>query len=214
MPITKRRGLLDRTAGRQRDAWLCFIATEGDRDEPDYFYHLQNSDFIDGRKVQIEIIPSGTKSAPEYIIEALEKIATKNELKPIDQLWYMSDVDHNASPNHIKNFKRALTDCDKKKYFVAISNPCFQVWLLLHFVDPAELSDMKDGTQLKEMLRQVGGYTKEFHLKCGSILDGNVELAIKRAEQLSPDADSDKWPSTPGTQVHLLVRQLPRAPRV
>ena len=56
-----------------------------------------------------------------------------------DQFWLCIDKDHWAEPGHIANLRVVLQHCKQKGYRVAISNPCFELWLLLHIeeVDPA-----------------------------------------------------------------------------
>ena len=58
-----------------------------------------------------------------------EEVATEED----DQFWLCIDKDHWADSGHIDNLVQVLQHCRQKEYHVAISNPCFELWLLLHF---------------------------------------------------------------------------------
>ena len=57
-----------------------------------------------------------------------------------DEFWIVMDIDQNLSENikdsNDKSFKvyfiETLDTCDEKGYKYAISNPFFEMWLLLH----------------------------------------------------------------------------------
>ncbi len=51
-----------------------------------------------------------------------------------DELWICIDADHWIRGSHQRELAEVLRQCRSNGYGVAISNPCFEVWLLLHFV--------------------------------------------------------------------------------
>ena len=55
-----------------------------------------------------------------------------------DSLWLMFDIDRWGE----KNISEICRQARQKQYQLAISNPCFEVWLYLHFNHP-------DSSQIK-----------------------------------------------------------------
>lgn len=77
-----------------------------------------------------------------------------------------------------------------------MSNPCFELWLILHLEDIEDYSE-EDKKNLFEnpRLSTHGTWTK------------HVEEAICRAEKLDINP-KDRWPQTTGTRVYLLARSI------
>lgn len=97
-----------------------------------------------------------------------------------------------------------------------MSNPCFELWLILHLEDIEDYSeeDKKNlfenprlsthGTWTKYHLRKLMGHYQESDYD-PSILLPHVEEAICRAEKLDINP-KDRWPQTTGTRVYLLAK--------
>ena len=78
-------------------------------------------------------------SAPEHLLNRLNEYADEYEIGKGDAFWLVSDCDHWVQPNQFQNLTQVLQQCRQKSTQVALSNPCFDLWLLLHFTDfPAE----------------------------------------------------------------------------
>jgi hypothetical protein len=97
--------------------------------------------------------------------------------------------------------------CRQKGISVALSNPCFELWLLLHFADfPAE--SRLTCVQIGELIRAktvTYNKTKVFNLP---ITQSRVSEAIGRArERFNPQ---DMIPTEPQTGVHLIIDDLMR----
>jgi hypothetical protein len=104
---------------------LVVIAVEGQKTEPRYFRMLQE-EF--GSRIKLEIVLDDEhKSSPQYVLERLLQFKAKQDLQDDDVCWMVIDVDGNAHklPQIIKNAKS--NGCK-----VALSNPCFEIWLSLH----------------------------------------------------------------------------------
>jgi hypothetical protein len=127
------------------------------------------------------------------------------EIDEGDTFWLVCDCDHWVEPNHIKNLTQVLQQCRQKGVQVALSNPCFDLWLLLHFAEfPVE--DVLTCDEVANRLRAaVGGYdkTKVYNLQ---IDDEKVSAAVKRAaEKHSP---LEEIPTRLQTAVHLIIQSL------
>ena len=81
---------------------------------------------------------------------------------------------------------------------LAVSNPCFELWLLLHFRDSPGMQDRK---QIVRLLRaQVPDYKKSVDFKSYSSV---YDMAVSRSESLDKVALSANTPGcNPSTRVH------------
>ena len=85
----------------------------------------------------------------------------------------------------------------------AVSNPCFELWLLLHVLEVA--TSFGDAAEVNNALAAaLGGYNKT-NIPTTALIP-HVRTAIVRARCL--DEGDGGWPQTTGTQVHFLVSQL------
>lgn len=139
-----------------RDSKKFVIVAEGER-EDDYFRYFNNINM----RIQIEVAPrDGGKSAAKFLIERATDYIDKNGLEPNDLLWFVLDVDR-WPRKEIDNLK---LNCDKNpNWNVAISNPCFEIWLYFHYGDPTKL-------KIKT--------AKAFKTKLGSLISGGYKINV------------------------------------
>ena len=121
-----------------RDARLFIIAAEGKKTEKQYFSMFGN------RRCQVHVITNEeNKSAPAYILEQLQGFKKEFQLKEDDELWLMVDVDRWGS----KQLAAVAARAGQRKFHLAVSNPCFEVWLYLHHgaleQEPVSAGEMK-----------------------------------------------------------------------
>lgn len=196
MALTSRRKRpLNRNIQHLRDTKLYIIATEGEKTEKLYFGMFRNI------RVQVKVIPSEAGlSAPEYVLKRLRHFKEEYQLSVEDELWLMVDVDRWGD----KKLNQICSAAVQQNFQLAVSNPCFEVWLYLHFADLP--SDEITCKQVTELLRQhLGGYSKtnieELTFK------PHIQEAIQRASQLHSNLN-ERWPSMTGTHVYKVVEKL------
>lgn len=184
-----------------RDASLIVIAVEGQKTEKIYFESIcfKNS------RVKIKVLPSeDNNSAPNHVLSRIKKYCNCLDLKEEkDQFWLVVDKDRwkDWKLAHIYSEIRKMKNSD---WQMAISNPCFEVWLYLHV---SELNEsVKNGKTAKTMLRNIIGVYNEKNLDMDSFCSG-VDKAIERAEKLDVNQDSP-WPLNPGSRVYLLIKEI------
>jgi uncharacterized protein YqgV (UPF0045/DUF77 family) len=202
MALTQRKKRpIDRSSKVLGDTRLLIIATEGRITEKQYFAQFRN------RRVQVKVIPTGedNKSSPEYVLERLKHFRQEYALEANDELWLMIDVDR------WKDKKLSLVTKEAKKsgFKLAISNPCFETWLLCHYSLPTvtTASCQQITARLENELKQVhnSGYNKA---KLNTdYFKPYVEQALKNAKQLDNNL-SARWPNQVGTHVYKVVDQL------
>ena len=192
-----RKGLLPRKE-YVRDAKLCVIATEGTDTEKQYFEgRFGNS------KLKIEVLDTGTTglSAPQHVLERLTAFEQKYDLGDEDERWLMIDVDHHR-PEVLSIVCQTAT---QRRFQLAVSNPCFELWLRLHYAD-ADVNDVKC-KDLKERLKQeLGGYNWT-NLDLSYYTPESIQQAIQRAKRLHLHQD-ERWPEFPGTHVYKVAERL------
>jgi hypothetical protein len=191
-----RTKLLDRKHDR-RSAKLFVIATEGKDTEKQYF------EMFGSRKVKVEILATGddNKSAPEYVLERLDKFKDRYGFSEDDELWLVLDVDRWVKKNQLI---AVCPQARQKGYQLAISNPCFEIWLCLHFRDlhPEDKTCKHFEARLKA---DLGGYNKS-NLDV-SAYKPNVKSAIERSQSLDLNLN-EYWTSQLGTRVYKLVERI------
>ncbi len=200
LPRTK---LLKRTT-RNVDARIFLIATEGAKTEPSYFEWLRGVWITNPSRVHIEVVDPGSDnlSAAQHIIERLSARAAELGVQDIDSCWLVFDVDRQPQ----KSLKQVLQRARQKGYELAVSNPCFELWLLLHVDDPGDAAD--ECKVYEQRLRvTLGGYNKA-RLPTERFDATSIEAAIQRAKALDV-APAEAWPSKPpATHVYRLIEEL------
>lgn len=196
MRINSRTSLLPRTE-YVRDAKLFVIAVEGRETEKQYFSLFNSS------RVRIVILPaeSDDKSAPRYVIERLADYEDQYNLGKDDERWLVWDVDHHRG----QFLDEAAQFAQGSHYQLAISNPCFELWLRMHFTD-ADFSDINCQALKARLKKELGGYNWS-NLNLSLYTRENITQAVMRAKALEGDRDT-RWPQFPGTHVFKLVEKL------
>lgn len=155
-------------------------------------------------------------SSPEHVLNQLNDYKSKYDLEADDELWLVVDKDRwtEAMLSHV------ATECSQEvAMHMALSNPCFELWLLLHMEDAASLSPeeqeqwMKNRRRsknadpyLKVRLRQKMGSYHESSYDALTLI-AHIEDAIERARALDKNP-TDRWPQTLGTRVYLLAKSV------
>lgn len=191
-----------------RDARLYIVVVEGANTEPAYFRGLEAHDLIPRTRVKLHVVPAlDHKSAPRYLVNNAEKAKHDvGRLMKDDEIWIVFDVDKHSGSDRIVQIHSALHDAESQNWEVALSNPCFEVWLLLHLTN--DLTGINDaGNSADEKLRALlGGYNKSnAPLQC--LNREGVQNAISRAKTHDTDPHCP-IPPLPGTRVYRLVERL------
>jgi hypothetical protein len=188
-----------RALGNRRYRVLFLLSVEGAVTEQQYFNMFNSVDSI----IQIECINKNNRSSPKEVLKAIRKCLTKINLKKDDEAWLVIDKDQWLD-EHIQE----LCEWSKEKdnYHFALSNPCFEYWLLLHFENPSGYITKK--TCNRRLKRYLPDYDK--NIPVNKFVDDNIETAISRAETQLSSLQGD-WPTTTGTTVYKLIKNICQA---
>lgn len=207
----------ERPEGKKK-ARLIIIAAEGRMTEKIYFEALAAQYHSTG--VHVEIIDRQTDSSdPRTVFEALDAFTKIYELDEDDELWMVIDRDYKSWDD--KQIGEVAQLCHQKPGFnLGLSNPAFEIWLLIHIkdIDKDYKEDDREAfwhnrkvsqekTVLKKELSNIiphgfneSNYDAEYLIK-------NVHVAIERARKMDQKPD-DRWPNYLGTRVYLLTEKI------
>jgi hypothetical protein len=175
---------------------LFVLATEGAETEPQYFA-LFNSKTT---TVNVKCLKSSTDSAPVHVLKRMERHLQRNKLKSGDAAWLVVDKDQWTEEQLAQLHAWANKN---EQYGLAVSNPGFELWMLLHFDDGAGIENLR---QCKERLkRRLPNYDKG-HIETSKLIPG-IPDAIARARRKDTPSCTD-WPHSIGTTVYRLVEKL------
>lgn len=164
---------------------VILVVTEGRVTEPEYLHGFARAS--ENPRVRIEVV--GGVGAPKTIVEsarelkrAAEKRARRehDENLRYDEVWCVFDVDQHP------NLPDAMQMARDNGMELAISNPCIELWLWLHFADQP---GSRHRHELHKMMRQhVADYDK--HVDYADYAAG-YEGARDRAKRLDASAAAD-----------------------
>ncbi len=180
-----------------RDARIFVIAVEGEKTEAQYFSLFKSS------RLHVEVLPAGPEglSAPKQVLERLVTFEEQFDLGAEDERWLVIDVDRQRG-----QFLDEVTRVAQESgYSLAVSNPCFEVWLLLHFQEAAPTGTNCDAV-IGRLRSHAGGYNKS-RIRLDFYTANAVRSAIERARLLE-EGRTERWPKCPGTHVFKVVERL------
>ena len=192
-----------------RDARLIIIAAEGELTEKQYFEGVAYSKEYRSSKVHVEVLDRGnTNSDPKQCLTMLNGFKKEYNLNKSDEMWLVCDVDRWGS----KKLSEVNQLCKQKSYLFAVSNPCFESWLMLHYANMDDYSDEKIEkltSGCKVVINELnnikkGGYNKT-KLNINEFLR-HINNAVVQARNID-DPKSD-WPNSFGSKIYMLMESI------
>jgi hypothetical protein len=201
MGIKRNIGEVSREKRRKRKVKpLILIVSEGKDTEINYFKQFNQ------KYVNVDVKPVDKNSAgknksrktdPSNLVDkAIEYIDNKYDINEEDgdRVWCLMDVDLNYNnPNPIESrteeIQKAYTKVEnykkksKVKINLGLSNPCFEIWYLLHY--KYTTANLKDYDAVKERIEKdtpLKEYEKNKSIY--SIVHGQTLTALRHCEKL------------------------------
>ena len=179
---------------------------EGTRTEPDYIKALRQEPAVrDSASVDIRIDQNAGGAVPLTLVEAAAEARERNsqEQGEIDEVWCLFDVEW---PQNHPKLPEALAKAEVNNVRLAISNPCFELWLALHFANCTKWLDNDAAGKLRR------GHDKS----SGKGLDGSVYMprradAAQRARALTTKhaGDGTEFPDdNPSSGMYLFLEAI------
>lgn len=214
---------------------LYVIAAEGDKTEYQYFknfkevYHRK----FTNTNLRVEYIDrlEPSKSSPQSVSETIKSfydaLVLEYDIKEYDEFWMIIDTDDYENRRSI--ILELLSICDQKKfYYLGLSNPCFEIWLILHFVEidtqikgcakgyeqeQYTVQEFIEKLEVKERAkvckRVLSAIHQEKHQPYYEKLIEYIPQAIPRAKKLEDcDPNNSNYPDKIGTTVYQLLEKI------
>lgn len=180
---------------------------------------LTEKEYIDGyvqhRRLElvssVEVKIQGQAGVPMTVVRKAKELKTESlnrarneqdENLKFDSVWVVFDVDDHPRVNDAKIMAQS------NRINCAVSNPCIELWLYLHF---GESPGMQHRIRLRRLLKKsVSNYDK--HVDFSNFKDG-VDKAVSRARKLdeAAKADSDLG-RNPTTGMWMLINEINEEP--
>jgi len=198
-----------------RDASFIVIATEDEYTERQYFLDFISPKYYRNPRVHVEVLKRKTHaSSPKHVMDALNKFRHDYRLKDYDELWMIIDRDKWTR----KELSDVAAKCVQKGYSLSVSNPCFELWLLLHIKSIDEYTSNEKSnleknqkvngnrTLLEQEISDILGSYNKSNLDTSKFLP-KVEYAIEQARQLDTNP-GQRWPISLRTRVYRLAERI------
>lgn len=175
---------------------MFILATEGAETEPQYFDLFNNQNTV----IHVKCLKGRTKSSPDKVLERMKKHLEKSDLRSEDQAWLVVDKDQwtEEQLQRLLDWSQAA-----QQHGLAVSNPKFELWLLLHFEEGNGIANSADCS--RRLVKCLPNFAK------GDVdvrkLEENIERAIERAKRKDVPPCHD-WPRHTGTTVYRLVENI------
>jgi RloB-like protein len=190
---------LKRIAGKRPELRTIVVFTEGKNSEPDYVNGLKKLPHIaEDVALNIELHPE--HGVPLTLVQlAVER----KEDHEVDECWCIFDVEW---PRNHPNLKPAISLAQKNGILLAISNPCFELWLILHHRDFNQFSDTETVERASRALdkRMSKSIDASHYLPLRTQAARRAELLEARHER-----DGTRLPhDNPSSGMHRFLRSL------
>lgn len=202
------RRSLKRTVGSRLPRKKIIVFSEGRNTEPGYL----NAYARYLRSSVLELVIAEVGAAPKTLAtKAVEKKIEISKAKYVrengarDSVWVVFDRDEHDG------VEDAILRCKSAGVGVAYSNPCFEVWLILHFTD---YDKDEDRNRTQEYCESVcagyqragggGGKTADWSALLSSVLEAEARAVAMLARR---EADGSSAPRTTVQELTCFMRQ-------
>jgi hypothetical protein len=195
--MSRTRRNFTRSYGDRTYRKLFVIATEGTNTERQYFELFNHLDAI----IHVKCLPTKQSDSPTSLLKKMDLHLRTEELKSTDEAWLVIDRDHWLEIHLDRLVEWSRTHTNRH---LALSNPKFEYWLLLHFDEGNHVKSSSD--VMIRLKRHLPAYDKSIEPAWFTV--ERVKQAIVNAKKRDSPPCAD-WPRNQGcTTVYRLVEQL------
>ena len=192
---------LRRKVGQRDPAGRFLIVCEDAKSSPNYFLALKRHFGLSAT-----VVSSEHYSQPLQVVKRAVEIKRQAQrdpgLPPFKQAWCVIDGDYGDKINNAR--KKAVANNVR----LAISTPCFEYWVLLHFVESAAPTATCDGV-IHSLKKHLPGYDKG---SCDfSAIVAHARKAASRAERLRKrriEIEPRAEKHNPCSEVYMLIWEI------
>jgi len=205
MAKSKSADSFNRPKAKKEPAKRYLIVCEGSKTEPNYFKEMRHA--LRLRTTNIEICGEECGSDPVSVYNYAAKVYDDEVAVRYDAVYCVIDRDSH------KNLNRALKLIEARgdKFNAVLSDPCFEVWLLLHHV-PYNKSFIATprksaGDLVLSLLKKHDRIYAKGSSGTWNRYSGMLSTAIENSKALYKSAERS-GNFNPSTRVHELVEQM------
>ena len=128
------------------------IFCEGEKTEPEYLDALKRLPVVrDVAAVELRVDTKNRRLPPLALVATAAEARSKatEEKAEIDEVWCLFDVE---SPRNHPHLVSAIEQAREAEVLLAVSNPCFELWLILHLRDQGGWLDSAPAVTLRHQL--------------------------------------------------------------
>lgn len=198
----------DRRPGNRPPGRCILIVCEGAETEPNYFESIRN--YLKLPTISVKI--KDRAGAPISVVREAQALVEKRQQDiregrtnalHFEAVWCVFDVEN---PHNNPTFNQAVHEADLKNYKLAVSNPAFEFWYILHFERTTR--PFADGGEIKEYLkRYLPGYHPAMQVFDALFSSTRTAILYSRSILEEHAQSSQRFPN-PSTGVHLLVKEM------
>lgn len=182
---------------------VLHIFCEGTKTEPYYLERYIRNRFPGTKLIRVE---KTFKTTPRELVDEARK--TLRDAPDGDIAWVV--YDREAPTEYVDSLHAAARQKAGKKVQIALSNVCFEVWLLLHFQPTCKAHNSCDDLLQRSRLKKlISGYDKRIRWED---FEEKIEYArqnAKRMNKLTKRGANPKWTQphqwNPYTDVYKLL---------
>lgn len=194
---------LSRLVARRPVKKTVVVFCEGTKTEPKYIEALKNEPAVrDIASVDIRLEATSGGEVPLTLVRRAAELRAKAgvENAEIDEIWCIFDVEWPTNHPHLREAIQLARD---KRIQLAISNPCFELWLILHF---RNCEAWLDNNQARRARRECDGQTEKG--LDPALYMSRLDLAVRNAAALDRKHKQDQtlFPhNNPSSGMYLFV---------
>lgn len=184
-------------SGRRRTAFReprsrLLVVCGADETEPAYLEGLKQARRNPAVTVKVKVKPADPDAVVRYAVGLRDRADGS-----YDEVWCVVDVDE-------FDVAKAVSTARRKEVSLAISNPCFEYWLLLHF-EPC----VAPLTCYNDVVRRLRRFVPEYDKSALRFADyeAGVDAAVQRARKPGHET-STEHERNPATGVWALVEKM------
>lgn len=213
MSSTRRRPIerarpLERRPGRRQPRRTILIICEGERTEPDYLNALKREGWVrEQAAIDLRVESGRGRSSPSELVNRAINARDDDALRggELDEVWCVFDVEDPRSNPRLPDI---VKEAERRGIKLAISNPCFEVWLILHFRDHTSWIDVHNAIERRRELDDSKGkeVDPKKYMQC-------VRDAVERARALDDRhrLSGTRFPdNNPSSGMYLLIDSIDR----
>lgn len=147
---------LKRKVATRKPRKTLVVFCEGERTEPEYLDALKRQPLVrDVAAVDLRVETGHGGSVPRTLVAVATDARNRavEEEAEIDEFWCVFDVEW---PTNHPGLIEAVQQARANGIQLAVSNPCFELWLILHFRDHTA---WLDNNQARRLRRELDGST-------------------------------------------------------